>query len=219
MTWAIVIASGVGLASAGAGIASQANAADQQNSYRNRLGITGNRKFKENADAIISDIGLQIDQLGQREIQQQAAIRQELSGFARNARETSGTYAARSGALGVQGSSVDAVHQQFARDVLDFEATSRRQMQDYRAQAAFEAQGIYSRGQSAINQGYPNPLPPVATVSPATSIMNGVSTGFAVYSSLGSFKTPSGVGSSANPSLTPPPLLATPNVPPPYLAS
>jgi hypothetical protein len=215
MSFAVVAAVGVGVASAGVNYASQASAANTQNAYRRRLGISQNKQFQENATAVIKDIGSQIDQLAQRDIQQAAATRQELDGIIRNARQTQGSFRAQVGAAGVQGRSVDMLHDQFQRGVAEFESVAARNIQNMKMQSGIDAKAIYARGQSAINQGYPNPLPPAQTVSAATSIMNGISTGFSAYGSLNSaFSNPNpGVGSQANTITNAPPNLiaATPN--------
>ena len=74
-----------------------------------------------------------------------------------------------------------------------------RNIQNMRMQSSIDAKAIYARGQSAINQGYPNPLPPAQTASPAMSIMNGITTGLSAYSTLNSaFQSPD-AGAGANP--------------------
>ena len=199
MSFAVTAAVGIGVASAGVNYASQASAANTQNAYRRRLGISQNKQFQENATAVIKDIGSQIDQLAQRDIQQAAATRQELDGIIRNARQTQGSFRAQVGAAGVQGRSVDMLHDQFQRGVAEFESVAARNLQNMRMQSSIDAKAIYARGQSAINQGYPNPLPPAQTASPAMSIMNGITTGLSAYSTLNSaFQSPD-VGAGANP--------------------
>lgn len=193
-----ITAVAVGAASAGANASAQAKAANEQNKYRRSLGIAQNKQYEENAAAVIKDVGLQIDQLAQRDIQQASATRQELESVSRNAREAGATARAQTAAAGVEGRTVDLLHAQFSRDVAEFESVASRNLRNFRAQSQMEAQAIYARGQNAINQGYPNPLPPVATVSPLTSVMQGISTGIGVYGALGSFKGPPGVGEVSN---------------------
>lgn len=202
------IALGVGAVAAGVGMAAQKKAADEQNAYRNRLKISGQQNYENNKEAVIKDVGLQIDQLGLRELQARASARLELEGIARAAKSASATSAVSFGRAGITGQSVNLLHQQFERDVLEHESAFIRTQDNMRQQFSMDAQGIYARGEAAINAGTPAPLPPVQTVSPATSIMNGISTGFSVYGSLGSYKTPSGVGTGGVPA--PPPLLARP---------
>lgn len=204
----ISISLGIGALASGIGMAAQSQAANAQNSYRKRLRIAGQKNFEANKDAVIKDVGLQIDQLGLRELQARAATRLELEGISRAAKSASATSAVSFGRAGITGQSVDLLHQQFERDVLEHESAYTRTQDNMRQQFSMDAQGIYARGEAAINAGTPAPLPPVQTVSPATSIMNGISTGFNVYGSLGSFKTPPGVGTGGTPA--PPPLLAKP---------
>lgn len=190
---------GVGAASAGVNQYAQTQAANEQNRYRAQLGISQNQRYKENAEAVIKDIGLQTDQLVRREIEQGAAIRQELENYTRNARMSAATTRTMAAAAGVEGRSVDLLHQQFARDVAEAESAAQRNFKSYRAQTNMEIQAVYARGQSAINNGYPNPLPPVATVNPLTNIMNGITTGIGVYGAMSSFRAPS-LAANANPS-------------------
>ena len=204
----VSISLGIGAIAAGVGMAAQKKAADEQNAYRRRLKIAGQTSYEMNKDAVIKDVGIQIDQLGLREIQARAAARLELEGISRAAKNASATSAVAFGRAGITGQSVDLLHQQFERDVLEHESAYVRTQDNMRQQFSMDAQGIYARGEAAINAGTPAPLPPVQTVSPATSIMNGISTGFGVYGSLGSFKTPPGVGTGGTPA--PPPLLAKP---------
>ena len=203
-----IIAAGVAIASTAVSIAAQKKAADEQNDYRKRLKISGQTSYEMNKDAVIKDVGLQIDQLGLRELQSRAAARLELEGISRAAKNASATSAVSFGRAGITGQSVNLLHQQFERDVLEHESAYTRTQDNLRQQFSMDAKGIYARGEAAINAGTPAPLPPVQTVSPATSIMNGISTGFSVYGALGSFKAPPGVGTGGVPA--PPPLLARP---------
>jgi hypothetical protein len=133
--------------------------------------------------------------LAQRDIQNANATRTELDNAFRNSRQAQRSYDVAAAGAGVEGRSVDYLHAQFTRDVADFESTAARNIANFRTQSSMEAKAIYARGQSAINGGYPNPLPPTATVSPLTSLMNGMSTGLSAYSVLnGAMSTPSGVG-------------------------
>ena len=197
----VAVAVGVGVASMGVNLAAQSQAAREQNRYRRSLGISQNRQFEQNAAAVIQDVGLQIDQLAKRDIETAAATRQELETISRNAREAGATVRTMTAAAGVEGRTVDTLHAQFARDVAEFESTAIRNITNFRAQSAMEARAIYARGQNAINNGYPNPLPPPATVNVATSIMSGISTGIGVYGALGGLASPD-VGAAANPTTT-----------------
>jgi hypothetical protein len=198
MCGVVEAAIGIGVASTAANLGSQAAAANEQNSYRRRLGIAQNKQYEENAAAAIRDIGLQIDQLAQRDIEQAAATSNELQNISRNIREASATARTQQAAAGVEGATVDMLHMQFERDIAEFESTAMRNIRNSRYQSNIEAQAIYARGQSAINNGYPPPLPPAATVSPWASLMNGVSTGLSAYSMLGSFQAPTDIGAGSN---------------------
>jgi hypothetical protein len=59
-------------------------------------------------------------------------------------------------------------------------------------QTIIEAQAIRNRGQSIINQGVPQPLPPVRMPSPIPAILNGATTAISVASALQPLKPPSG---------------------------
>ena len=200
---------GLGAASAGLSIAAQQQAAREQNSYRQRLGIAQNRAFAENVVSVRRDIGLQVDQAIRRDIEQQNAVRQELSNISRDVIEAGAKARTATAGAGVEGRTVDLLHDQFNRQVAEFESAASRNIKTFRAQTEMEVRAIYSRGQSAINNGYPAPLPPVATVSPATSILNGITTGISIFGTLNpQFTPPGGVGTGAsavsgNPALTP----------------
>lgn len=190
---------GLGAASAGTSLYAQSQAASQQNAYRARLGIAQNKQYEQMTAAVQRDVNLQIDQLARREMEQATATRLELENISRNVRETAATTRARAGAMGAEGRVVDLLHNQFERDIAEFESVAARNIKTYRAQSEMEARAIYARGQNAINNGYPSPLPPIATVSPATSILNGITTGISVFGTLNSaFATPSGVGTGAD---------------------
>lgn len=186
---------GLGAATAGVSMAAQSEAASQQNAYRARLGIAQNRAYEQNVEAVTRDIGLQIDQLASRDIEQAAATRLELENISRNAKEAGATMRARTGAVGVEGQTIALLHNQFDREIAEFESVAARNMKTFRARTEMEARAIYARGQSAINNGYPNPLPPPATVSPLTSILGGITTGLSTFGTLNSaFGAPPGVG-------------------------
>jgi hypothetical protein len=216
----VAVAIGVGVASTAVNLAAQSKAANEQNRYRRDLGISQNKQYEQNAAAVVRDVGLQIDQLAQRDIETAAATRMQLEQVARDAREAGATARAQTAAAGIEGRTVDLVHAQFARDVAEFESASIRNLRSFRSQSSMEAKAIYARGQNAINNGYPNPLPPPATVSPATSIMNGISTGIATYGALSSFRSPD-VGAAANPTVNNPnaPWFLQANPSTPYLLS
>lgn len=189
-------------ASSAANIASQSQAARAQNSYNRRLGIAQNKQYEQNAAAVRQDVLMQTEMLARRNLEQRAATQNELQGISRNAQEASGTAAAAQAVAGVEGRSVDMLHAQFAREVAEYESVAARNIRSATIQANAEAQAIYARGQSAINNGYPPPLPPTQTINPLTSLLNGAATGISVASALNSFQTPQGVGTIANPGTT-----------------
>jgi hypothetical protein len=209
-TGGVIASVAIGAASAAAQADAQNKAAKEQNAYRSRLGVAGNKQYVQNAEAVIQDVGSQVDQIVRQNAERQLAVRQELEGISRNAREAKATYSTVAAAAGVEGRSVDLLHAQFDRDVMEFESAAARNINNMRTQMGVEIEAIYARGQSAINGGYPAPLPPAANPSPWLPLINGVTTGISTYSALSSFQTPSGVGSQANMNTTPPP-------PTPYL--
>lgn len=209
----ITAAIAIGAASTAAQAAAQRNAAKEQNAYRSRLGVAGNKQYVQNAEAVIQDVGAQVDQVVRQNTERQLAVRQELEGISRNAREAKATYSTVAAGAGVEGRSVDLLHAQFDREVMEFESAAARNISNMRTQMGVEIEAIYARGQSAINGGYPAPLPPAANPSPWLPIINGVTTGISTYSALSSFQTPSGVGAQANQTTTPPP---PPGIPMPY---
>lgn len=195
----------IGAASTAAQAVAQRNAAKEQNAYRSRLGVAGNKQYVQNAEAVIQDVGAQVDQVVRQNTERQLAVRQELEGISRNAREAKATYSTVAAGAGVEGRSVDLLHAQFDREVMEFESAAARNISNMRTQMGVEIEAIYARGQSAINGGYPAPLPPAANPSPWLPIINGITTGISTYSALSSFQTPSGVGAQANQTITPPP--------------
>jgi hypothetical protein len=204
-TWELGVAAAIGAASSGAQLAAQNKAAKEQNAYRSRLGVSGNKQYLQNAESVIRDVGSQVDQTVRQNIERSSAVRQELEGISRNARQAKATATTVTAAAGVEGRSVDLLHAEFDRDVLEFESAAVRNLSNMRTQMGMEIQAIYARGQSAINGGYPAPLPPAANPSPWLPLINGVTTGISTYSALQSFRTPNGVGAQANQTVTPPP--------------
>jgi len=184
----------VGVGTAVAGGVAQSNATKAQNRYNRELGEAALAQYQETEKSVVRDIGLQIDQLAQREFEQTAATRQELENITKNVRQASGSTRAVQGAMGVEGRSVDMLHQQFEREIAGFESTAMRNIRNFRYQSNMEAQAIYARGQSILNSGVPSPLPPAATWSPALNVLQGATTGIQTASALQSFRTPAGLG-------------------------
>lgn len=156
------------------------SAARAQNRYRSDLGKAQNEAYIQTVEGVTRDIGIQTEMLFAQRSQQIDAVKQELQNITRDSRQASSSYAAITAETGIEGRTVDLVHQQFERDVLEFESAAIRNISNMTAQTNREAQAIYSRGQSIINSGYPSPLPPPASVSMAPIIMNGISSGLQV---------------------------------------
>jgi len=203
-TGGIIASVAIGAASAAAQADAQNKAAKEQNSYRARLGVAGNKQYVQNAEAVIQDVGSQVDQIVRQNTERQLAVRQELEGISRNARESKATYSTVAASAGVEGRSVDLLHAQFDREVMEYESAAARNISNMRTQMGVEIEAIYARGQSAINGGYPAPLPPAANPSPWLPLINGITTGISTYGALNSYRSPSGVAAQANQTTTPP---------------
>jgi hypothetical protein len=178
-------------ASAAAQGAAQSRAAKDQNRYRAQLGSAQNEAYEKTVESVVRDVGLQTDALVAQQQQNIDAQKQQLQGISRDARSASSTMRAIGAEAGVEGRTVEMVHQQFEREVLEFESAATRNISNMTAQVNREAQAIYSRGQSIINSGYPSPLPPPARVDwgliGVNSAITGVQTGIALN---GAFKNP-----------------------------
>jgi hypothetical protein len=184
---------GVGMAAAqmAAQGHAQVKAAKAQNKYRSEMSVAQAKAYGETVESVRSDIGLQTDALFAQRMQQIDAQKQELQNITRDSRQASSSYRAITAETGVEGKTVDMVHQQFQRDVLEFESAAIRNISNMTAQVNREAQAIYSRGQNIINQGYPAPLPPPASVDWGTIAMSGISTGLSTGLTMYSaFKKP-----------------------------
>lgn len=169
----------------------QAKAAKAQNKYRSEMSAAQAQSYKETVESVQKDIGLQTDALFAQRMQQIDAQKQELQNITRDSRQASSSYRTLTAETGVEGRTVDMVHQQFQRDVMEFESAAIRNISNMTAQVNREAQSIYSRGQSIINQGYPSPLPPPASVDWGSIVMGGISTGLnAGMTMYGAFKAP-----------------------------
>ncbi len=62
-TGGIIASVAIGAASAAAQADAQNKAAKEQNAYRARLGVAGNKQYVQNAEAVIRDVGSQVDQI------------------------------------------------------------------------------------------------------------------------------------------------------------
>lgn len=189
----------VGVGTAVAGGVAQSQATKAQNRYSQQVGEAAAAQYKETERSVVRDVGVQIDQLAQREFEQTAATRLELENITKGVRQAAGTTRVTQAAMGVEGRSVDMLHQQFERDIAAFESTAARNIRNFRYQSNMEAQAIYARGQSILNSGVPSPLPPSATWSPVLNALQGATTGIQTAAALQSFRTPAGVGGAGNP--------------------
>jgi parvulin-like peptidyl-prolyl isomerase len=188
MCEAVAIGLSVAAANMAAQSAAQRSAANSQNKYRQSLGAAQNQQFEQTVESVKRDIGLQTDALMSQRLQMIDQQKQELQNITRDARQSSSSFRAVSAETGAEGRSIDLVHQQFEREVLDFESAAVRNITNYTMQVNREAQAIYSRGQSIINQGYPSPLPPPAQVNLGligiSSITAGLNAGMSAYSTF-----------------------------------
>lgn len=185
----------IGLSTFAASMAAQAgaqsSAAKSQNRYRSAMGEAQNKQFEQTVESVQRDIGLQVDTLVAQRLQVIDQQRQELQNITRDARQSSASFRAAQAEMGVEGRTVELAHQQFERDVLDFESAATRNVTNYTAQINREAQAIYSRGQSIINSGYPSPLPPPAQVNYGLIAVNAATSGLnAGLSSYSAFTNP-----------------------------
>lgn len=207
----------MGAGTAVAGGVSQSQAASAQNRYTRQLGEAQAEQYRLTERSVVRDVGLQIDQLAQREFEQTAATRQELENITKNVRQAAGTTRVAQAAMGVEGRTVDMLHQQFEREIAGFESTAMRNLRNMRYQSNMEAQAIYARGQSILNSGVPSPLPPSATWSPLLNVLQGATVGLQTASALQSFNTPPGVGAGVSGGAgNPMPGLVQPTAPSPY---
>lgn len=200
----------IGLAVAGASAAAQgaaqSSAARKQNDFRAAQGKAGDEAYLKTVESVRNDIGLQTDALIAQRIQNIDAQKQQLNNYAIEARSAGSNYQARAAQAGVEGRSVDQVHQEFQTQVMGFESAAIRNITNYTAQLNREAQSIYSRGQNIINQGYPSPLPPMASVDfgliAVNSAIAGLNAGMAANSA---FSNPgAGTGGTAASFVGPP---------------
>lgn len=181
----------VGGLSAGASIAGQASAASQQNKYLKSQGAAADENYRKTVEAVQRDVGLQTDTLLAQQMETIAQQKQQLQNISLDARASSSAYTALQAETGVEGRTVQMVHDQFEREVLNFTSATTRNITNYTAQLNREAASIYARGQSIINNGYPAPLPPFQSVNFASSLLSGAATG--VSSGLSAYNA--GIGS------------------------
>ena len=173
----VSIGVGVAAASIGSSMVTQGMAASQQNRYLRSQGAAADENYKATIEAVQRDIGLQTDALAAQQIETIAAQKQQLQNISLDARAASSAYTASQAETGVEGRTVQMVHDQFEREVLNFSSAAQRNLTNYTIQLNREASAIYARGQSIINSGYPAPLPPYQSINFIGSVLNGVTAG------------------------------------------
>lgn len=186
----------IGLAVGGASMAAQSvaqrQAANSQNRYLTAQGQAQDENFRRTVESVREDIGVQTEALMAQQVEAIAAQKQQLNNIAMDARAASANYSAVVAETGVEGKTVDLVHQQFERGVLDFESAAIRNISNFTTQINREARAIYNRGQSIINQGYPSPLPPYQSVNYGLIGVQAATQGLqAGLASVDAFRTPS----------------------------
>jgi hypothetical protein len=187
-----ITAAVVGAASTGASIASQNSAARQQADYQNRIGKANNERFALLVEETRRDVGLQTDQIYDNLMEQRKAMMMQVNNVASDALKAAAVMETSYASAGVEGRTVDQAIREFEVDFSNF-AVSRLDELDARyRQTIIEAQAIRNRGQSIINQGVPQALPPVMMPSPIPAILNGATTAISVAGSLQSLKGPPG---------------------------
>lgn len=186
----------IGLAVGGASMAAQAvaqrQAANSQNRYLTAQGQAQDENFRKTVESVREDIGVQTEALMAQQVEAIAAQKQQLNNIVMDARQASSSFTALTAETGVEGRTVDMVHEQFQREVLGFESVALRNISNYTSQLNREARAIYNRGQSIINQGYPSPLPPYQSVNYGLIGVQAATQGLqAGLASVDAFRTPS----------------------------
>lgn len=195
MCEAVVTGLIVGGLTSAASITGQAVASSQQNKYLRSQGAAADENYRQTVEAVKRDVGLQTDTLMAQQMETIAQQKQQLQNISLDARAASSAYTALQAETGVEGRTVQMVHDQFEREVLNFSSAAQRNITNYTAQLNREASSIYARGQSIINSGYPAPLPPFQSINFANSILSGAAAGIgAGIAAHGAFKNPN-VGS------------------------
>lgn len=188
-----LIGLGVAAASTAANAAASSSAARQQNRYLTAQGQAQDENYRRTVEAVREDVGIQTDALMAQQVEAISAQKQQLQNITRDARSASSAYTAATAEMGVEGRSVEQVHQQFERGVLEFQSAATRNISNYTAQLNREARAIYNRGQSIINQGYPAPLPPYQSVNfgliATQGAIAGLNAGLASYPAFNPPKT------------------------------
>ena len=187
-----ITAAVVGAASSAASITSQNAAARNQANYNNKLAKANNERFAQTVAETRRDVGLQTDQLYDNLGEQRKAMLMQVNNVANDALKAAAVMETSYAAAGVEGRTVDQAIREFEVDFGNFAVARMDELDARYRQTIVEAQAIRNRGQSIINQGVPQPLPPVMMPSPIPAILNGATTAISVASSLQSLRPPSG---------------------------
>lgn len=182
----------VGVASSAASITSQNAAAQEQANYNNKLAKANNERFAQTVQEVRRDVGLQTDQLYDNLSEQRRAMLMQVNNVANDALKAAAVMETSYAAAGVEGRTVDQAIREFEVDFGNFAVSRIDELSSRYQQTVTEAMAIRNRGQSIINQGVPQPLPPVIMPSPIPAILNGATTAISVASSLQSLRPPPG---------------------------
>ena len=191
----------IGLVVGGATMAGQAaassSASKQQNRYLDSQSQAQAETYAKTVESVTKDVNLQTETLFTQRLEMIAGQKQQLMNISRDARNASGRMATAVAEAGVEGRTVGMLHDQFEREVADFESAAIRNISNYTAQVNREAQAIYARGQSIINSGYPAPLPPYSSPNIGGAVLSvltaGINAGIASYSAFGKPKVGTGM--------------------------
>lgn len=194
----------IGAASSAASIASQNQAARDQADYNNKLGKANNERFGLLAQEVRRDVGFQTDQLYTNFGEQRKAMMMQINNVANDALKSAAIMETGFASAGVEGRSVDQAIREFEVDFSNYSVARIDELDSRYKQMLSEAQAIRNRGQSAINQNVPMPLPPTRMPSPIPAILNGATTAIGVAGALQSLQGPGTFlqGSSAPSGLT-----------------
>lgn len=176
----------VGGATAAAGIVGQNEAYGDAVEAQQRRASFEAERYQKLADETTRDVFQQIETLRTQADQVRQSVFSQIRAVAADARKATGVTRALAAERGVTGRSVEAQIEEFERDFADFENMRLTELKDRRRQYTLEEQAIYNRGQSIINSGYPQPLPPIRGGSPLVPLLQGATTGLSVAGSLAS---------------------------------
>lgn len=176
----------IGGATAAAGVVGQNEAYGDAVEARNRRAAYDAERFQQTVSETTRDVFQQIETLRVQADQVRQSVFSQIRAVAGDARKAAGVAKAVAAERGVQGRSVEAQIDEFERDFSEFENMRLIELSDRRRQYNLEEQAIRNRGQSIINSGYPQPLPPIRGGSPLVPILQGATAGLSVAGSLSS---------------------------------